>query len=267
MQARSSVGRRILAETQGSAVRPSSDGERTVRVRKPNRDARIGMRLGLHPVSGQVVISDLYQGYPAVETGRLFVGDAVKSINGVRIDSVDLAMQIIRLAEGNVEFVMTNVYTEAVSAIARGDSAKILGSVAARAPPPPPPPQPAQCRSFPEVTASLTSEGTHKETSEDRPTSFRESATAPYRARASALVRSPSPLAPPLGRAHTRERLNVWRVAELAVAGTLPRKPSAQMVGADTGGTDARGSALSWLRLVEKPRFSDRGSSTSVGSR
>ena len=50
-----------------------------------------------------VVISELFSGYPALECGRLFVGDVLLSVNGVKVSEVDMATQLIKLAEDTVE--------------------------------------------------------------------------------------------------------------------------------------------------------------------
>ena len=48
----------------------------------------------------QVVISELYSGYPAQQSGRIFTGDVVTSINGVKVTDVEMAAQIIKLTAG-----------------------------------------------------------------------------------------------------------------------------------------------------------------------
>ena len=48
----------------------------------------------------QVVISELYSGYPAQQSGRIFMGDVVTSINGVKVADVEMAAQIIKLTAG-----------------------------------------------------------------------------------------------------------------------------------------------------------------------
>eukprot|EP00308_Calcidiscus_leptoporus_P004210 CAMPEP_0119398742 /NCGR_PEP_ID=MMETSP1334-20130426/140998_1 /TAXON_ID=127549 /ORGANISM="Calcidiscus leptoporus, Strain RCC1130" /LENGTH=488 /DNA_ID=CAMNT_0007422611 /DNA_START=53 /DNA_END=1520 /DNA_ORIENTATION=+ len=108
-----------MAETQGSTptnIRQSS--ERVVKIKKASREARIGLRLGLHPVSRQVIISELYHGYPAIETGRLFVGDVITKVGGVAVTEVDMTLQLIKMAPMEVELRTTNVYIEAVKQVA-----------------------------------------------------------------------------------------------------------------------------------------------------
>ena len=48
--------------------------------------------LGLHPETKQVVVTELFPGYPAMECGRIFVGDVIISVNGVRVTTVDMAL-------------------------------------------------------------------------------------------------------------------------------------------------------------------------------
>ena len=48
----------------------------------------------------QVVISELYSGYPAQQSGRIFMGDVVTSINGVKVADVEMAAQIVKLTAG-----------------------------------------------------------------------------------------------------------------------------------------------------------------------
>ena len=48
----------------------------------------------------QVIISELYSGYPAQQSGRIFMGDVVTSINGVKVTDVEMAAQIIKLTAG-----------------------------------------------------------------------------------------------------------------------------------------------------------------------
>ena len=56
-----------------------------VRLPKPNVTSRVGLRFGLHPSTKQVCIVELYSNYPALESGKLFVGDVITKINGVKV--------------------------------------------------------------------------------------------------------------------------------------------------------------------------------------
>ena len=101
---------------------------RQVVIRRATAADRWGMKLGLHPTSQQVVVSELFSGYAALETSsNLFVGDVVCAACGVAIqtgaDALSLAKRLIKLNEGlELELFVTNVQH------------------AAAQPPPPPPP-------------------------------------------------------------------------------------------------------------------------------
>ena len=56
-----------------------------VRLPKPHATSRVGLRVGLHPSTKQVSIVELYSNYPALESGKLFVGDVITKINGVKV--------------------------------------------------------------------------------------------------------------------------------------------------------------------------------------
>jgi len=112
-------------------VRVKESQERVVRIKKPHKDAKVGLRLGTHPVSKQVIITDLYTGYPALESGRLFVGDVVLMVDGVRLTEVDMGLQLIKMSKEVVELRTTNVYVDSVKP-----------STPRQQPPPPPPPPP-----------------------------------------------------------------------------------------------------------------------------
>ena len=50
-----------------------------------------------------VIITELFSGYPAMDSGKLFVGDVIISVNNVRITEVDMCTQVIKLAKDKVE--------------------------------------------------------------------------------------------------------------------------------------------------------------------
>ena len=70
MQARSAAGRAIVAEVE-TGVAPPKSYERTIKIRKATIETRIGVRFGLHPETKQVIITELYSGYPAHDCGNL----------------------------------------------------------------------------------------------------------------------------------------------------------------------------------------------------
>ena len=102
MQARSAAGRAIVAEVE-TGVAPPKSYERTIKIRKATIETRIGVRFGLHPETKQVIITELYSGYPAHDCGNLFVGDVVTKINKVLVTDVDMASQLVKMTEGEVE--------------------------------------------------------------------------------------------------------------------------------------------------------------------
>ena len=101
MQARSAAGRAIVAEVE-TGVAPAKSYERTIKIRKATIETRIGVRFGLHPETKQVIITELYSGYPAHDCGNLFVGDVVTKINKVLVTDVDMASQLVKMTEGEV---------------------------------------------------------------------------------------------------------------------------------------------------------------------
>ena len=101
MQARSAAGRAIVAEVE-TGVAPPKSYERTIKIRKATIETRIGVRFGLHPETKQVIITELYSGYPAHDCGNLFVGDVVTKINKVLVTDVDMASQLVKMTEGEV---------------------------------------------------------------------------------------------------------------------------------------------------------------------
>ena len=109
MQARSAAGRAIVAEVE-TGVAPAKSYERTIKIRKATIETRIGVRFGLHPETKQVIITELYSGYPAHDCGNLFVGDVVTKINKVLVTDVDMASQLVKMTEGEVELKTENVY-------------------------------------------------------------------------------------------------------------------------------------------------------------
>ena len=110
---RSKAGQQIVAQATGaSQTAVQAAPERVARLEKPNRDVKLGLRFGLHPQTkqvrmctrasaaarwrwrgrtrsparrAQVIVSELYSGYPAQQSGKIFMGDVVTSINGVKI--------------------------------------------------------------------------------------------------------------------------------------------------------------------------------------
>ena len=72
----------------GSQTAVSAAPERVTRLNKPNRDVKLGLRFGLHPQTKQVIVSELYSGYPAQQSGKIFMGDVVTMINGVKITGI-----------------------------------------------------------------------------------------------------------------------------------------------------------------------------------
>ena len=131
MQPRSAAGRAVLAEVAGK--RAATESHKNTRIIKTHKQQRVGVRLAAHPISRQVVISQLYRGYPALETGRLFVGDVLLAVNGVRVTEVDMALQLIKMHQ-TVELTTTNVYI---------DEAGLSQPVSRAVNPPPPPPLPS----------------------------------------------------------------------------------------------------------------------------
>eukprot|EP00966_Prymnesium_polylepis_P014591 336942-Prymnesium_polylepis.1 len=77
--------------------------EKLVFLKKRNKDQLLGFRFGLHPESHQVIVSELYSGYAAQQCGKIFVGDVLSQVNGTRVTEVDMATQLIKIAEGTVE--------------------------------------------------------------------------------------------------------------------------------------------------------------------
>ena len=138
MVPRSKAGRAIVAEVSGDVapVTVEQSNERTIVIEKKTKESLVGVRFGLHPVSGQVVVTELFSGYPAQECGRIFVGDVVSSVNGVRITEVDMATQMIKLADKKVELKTMNVYTKGDS----GSTSKRASISTPTSNPPPPPP-------------------------------------------------------------------------------------------------------------------------------
>ena len=135
---RSAAGRAIVAEASsgGKSTVPAvkQSQERTITLEKKTRDSLLGVRFGLHPTTGQVVVTELFSGYPAMECGKIFVGDVLTAVDGVRITEVDMATQLIKLAQGKVKLKTSNVY--------------VVGDT-----PPPPPP-------LPSIPASYAAVGT-----------------------------------------------------------------------------------------------------------
>ena len=150
-----------MAEAAGaSRTTVQAAPDRVTRLEKPNRDVKLGLRFGLHPQTKQVVVSELYSGYPAQQSGKIFMGDVVTMINGVRITEVEMAAQIIKLTAGTVEIRTTNVFVEKRPDESKPGAAAAPGPPSARqaarerdmgtpglsqsaaAPPPPPPPPP-----------------------------------------------------------------------------------------------------------------------------
>ena len=107
MQPRSALGRQVVAETQGRIY--TEPTTKKTKIIKRKKDERIGVRLAQHPTSKQVVLSQLYNGYPAIETGRLFVGDVLLAVNDVKVTQVDMALQLIKM-HTVVELTTTDVY-------------------------------------------------------------------------------------------------------------------------------------------------------------
>lgn len=116
MLPRSAAGRSIAAAAEGRAPALEQTSERTVTLLKKTVETLVGVRFGLHPVTGQVVINELYSGYPAQECGRIFTGDVLVAVNGVRVTEVDMATQLIKLAPGKVDLRLANVYTNYATA-------------------------------------------------------------------------------------------------------------------------------------------------------
>ena len=145
MQARSAAGRAIVAEVE-TGVAPPKSYERTIKIRKATIETRIGVRFGLHPETKQVIITELYSGYPAHDCGNLFVGDVVTRINKTLVTDVDMASQLVKMTEGEVELKTENVYMSPHKAGTPGNPARTFtpASTSAQrgaAPPPPPPPE------------------------------------------------------------------------------------------------------------------------------
>ena len=144
MQARSAAGRAIVAEVE-TGVAPPKSYERTIKIRKATIETRIGVRFGLHPETKQVIITELYSGYPAHDCGNLFVGDVVTKINKVLVTDVDMASQLVKMTEGEVELKTENVYMSPHKAGTPGNPARTFTPASASAqrggaaPPPPPP--------------------------------------------------------------------------------------------------------------------------------
>ena len=143
MQARSAAGRAIVAEVE-TGVAPPKSYERTIKIRKATIETRIGVRFGLHPETKQVIITELYSGYPAHDCGNLFVGDVVTRINKTLVTDVDMASQLVKMTEGEVELKTENVYMSPHKAGTPGNPARTFtpASTSAQrgaAPPPPPP--------------------------------------------------------------------------------------------------------------------------------
>ena len=110
MLPRSAAGRAIVKEVDtGAKTVVENHNERFIILQKKTRDSLLGVRFGLHPVTSEVVVTELFSGYPAMECSRIFVGDILSSVNGVRITSVDMATQQIKLADNKVELKLTNV--------------------------------------------------------------------------------------------------------------------------------------------------------------
>ena len=107
--------RAIVKEVDtGIKTTVENDNERFVLIRKKTKEALLGVRFGLHPVSGQVIVTELFLGYPAQECNKIFVGDVVISVNGVRPTTVDMATQIIKLAEDKVEIKVSNIKVQEI---------------------------------------------------------------------------------------------------------------------------------------------------------
>jgi len=145
MQARSAAGRAIVAEVE-TGVAPAKSYERTIKIRKATIETRIGVRFGLHPETKQVIITELYSGYPAHDCGNLFVGDVVTRINKTLVTDVDMASQLVKMTEGEVELKTENVYMSPHKAGTPGNPARTFTPASASAqrsaaPPPPPPPE------------------------------------------------------------------------------------------------------------------------------
>lgn len=87
----------------GGNVYMEPQKEKLVFLKKRNKDQLLGFRFTLHPDSRQVIVSELYPGYVAQQSGKVFVGDVVSQINGIRVTEVDMATQLIKMAEGTVE--------------------------------------------------------------------------------------------------------------------------------------------------------------------
>ena len=104
MLPRSAAGRKIVTEVAtGGKVYVEPQKEKLVFLKKKNRDQLLGFRFGIHPESSQVIVTELYGGYPAHACGKIFVGDVLSQVNGTRVTEVDMATQLIKLAEGTVE--------------------------------------------------------------------------------------------------------------------------------------------------------------------
>ena len=121
---RSSIGRSIVKEVDtGVSQTVEQSQERKIVLKKKTRESLLGVRFGLHPVSGQVVVTHMFDGYPAASSGRIFIGDVLTAVNGVMVTSVDMATQVIKLAEDRVELKTTNVYVNASNPGSRRASA------------------------------------------------------------------------------------------------------------------------------------------------
>ena len=121
---RSSIGRSIVKEVDtGVSQTVEQSQERKIVLKKKTRESLLGVRFGLHPVSGQVVVTQMFDGYPAASSGRIFIGDVLTAVNGVMVTSVDMATQVIKLAEDRVELKTTNVYVNASNPGSRRASA------------------------------------------------------------------------------------------------------------------------------------------------
>jgi len=111
MLPRSAAGRKIVTEVEaGGKVYIEPQKEKLVFLKKRTKDQLLGFRFGLHPESRQVIVTELYSGYAAQQSGKIFVGDVLSQVNGIRVTEVDMATQLIKMAEGNVEFRFTNVF-------------------------------------------------------------------------------------------------------------------------------------------------------------
>ena len=159
MQARSAAGRAIVAEVE-TGVAPAKSYERTIKIRKATIETRIGVRFGLHPETKQVIITELYSGYPAHDCGNLFVGDVVTKINKVLVTDVDMASQLVKMTEGEVELKTENVYMSPHKAGTPGNPARTFTPASASAQrgaaPPPPPPEVDLLGGFAEQSTAIS---------------------------------------------------------------------------------------------------------------